>query len=77
MAKSVYGPLENYANFRMRKSGSSKKSHNAHKTYYGIMKLIRDFDQNSQDVDDQFEGLVPPDIQLQDLEEVWQWRCSD
>jgi hypothetical protein len=52
----------------MRKSGSSKKSHNAHKSYDEIMKLIGDFDQNTQDVDDQFEGLFPPDIQLQDLE---------
>ena len=68
MTKAVYDPLENYANFRMRKSGNSKKSHNAHKSYDEIMKLIVDFDQNTQDVDDQFEGLFPPDIQLQDLE---------
>ncbi len=32
------------------------------------MDLLGKFDKNSGDVDDQFKGLIPPEIQLQDLE---------
>jgi hypothetical protein len=68
LAHQVY-TLNPSACFEGLVAANSKKSHNAHKSYDEIMKkLIVDFDQNTQDVDDQFEGLFPPDIQLQDLE---------
>ena len=38
------------------------------KSYDEIMNLWGEFDKNTGDVDDQFKGLIPPEIQLQDLE---------
>ena len=40
----------------------------AHKSYNEILDLLVKFDKNARDVDDQFEGLIPPEMQLQDLE---------
>lgn len=57
-----------YAKFKMRKRSSSNRGHPVHKSYDEIMNLSGEFDKNTEDVDDQFKGLIPPEIQLQDLE---------
>ena len=68
MTKSVFDPLNEYAKFKMRERISSNKGHPAHKSYDEIMDLLGEFDKNTGDDDDQFKGLIPPEIQLQDLE---------
>ncbi len=40
----------------------------ARKSYDEIMKLIGEFDKNARDVDHHFEGLIPPEMELQDME---------
>ena len=68
MTKSVFNPLDVYDKFKMRERSSSNRGHPVHKSYDEIIKLIGDCDQNTGHVDDQFKGLIPPEIQLQDLE---------
>ena len=68
MTKSVFDPLNEYAKFKMRERSSSNRGHPVHKSYDEIMDLLGEFDKNTGDDDDQFKGLIPPEIQLQDLE---------
>ena len=68
MTKSVFDPLNEYAKFKMRERISSNRGHPVHKSYDEIMVLLGEFDKNTGDDDDQFKGLIPPEIQLQDLE---------
>ena len=68
MTTSVFDPLNEYAEFKMRERSSSNRGLHVHKSYDEIMNLLGEFDKNTGDVDDQFKGLIPPEIQLQDLE---------
>ena len=52
----------------MRERISSNRGHPVHKSYVEMKELLGEFDKNTGDIDDQFKGLIPPVIQLQDLE---------
>ena len=68
ITKSVHDPLLVYANYKMRVSGGSKAVHHGHKSYDEVMESIGKFDENARDIDNQFEDLIPLEMQLQDLE---------
>ena len=64
MTKSVYDPLHDYASFKMRLGNSLKGGRHAHKSYGELLDLIDEFDENSEDIDNQFEDLIPLEMQL-------------
>ena len=56
-----------------------RKSH-THKSYHEIMEIIESFNKNTIDVGNQFDSLIMPDMQLQDLGggmEEGDWRVGD
>ncbi len=68
MTKSAYDPLHNYSCFKMRPDSTSKGGRHAHKSYGELLDLIDEFDKNSEDIDNQFEDLVPLEMHLHYLE---------
>jgi hypothetical protein len=70
MKNSAYDPLHDYSNPnpKIRLDNTSQGSRHAHKSYGEWLDLIDEFDKNSEDIDNQFEDLVPLEMQLHDLE---------
>ncbi len=70
MTKSVnvYDPLHTYASFKMRQGNGSTGGRYVHESFEELLGLIDEWDKNSNDIDDQFEDLIPLEMQLHALE---------
>ena len=67
MAKPVYVALDVYSKFKIRTREGLKAESHTHKSYNEIMEIIDSFNNNTIDVDNQFDSLITSDMQLQDL----------
>ena len=65
MAKPVYVALDVYSKFKIR----TREGLKAEKSYPQIIswEIIDSFNNNTIDVDNQFDSLITSDMQLQDL----------